>query len=141
MGFILDTLKYSPARNLSKAILVVSALAISTFATSIPRLDAILQFDAILQIRNWIALSLIFIWFFIREDLLVPKKLGMLDRTLSKVVYYSLLFLIAIGISTISFSLLDGILNFSLFGYVLLTVRNLVAVALLFSARIIHVST
>ena len=141
MGFILDTLKYSPARNLSKLILVLSALAISTFAMTSPRIALILRFDAIFQVRNWIALSLIFIWFFMREDLLVPKRLGRLDRTLSKIVYYGLLFLLAIAISTISFPLLDGILNFSLFGYILITVRNLVAVVLLFSARIVHVST
>ena len=140
MGGIIEHLKYSRGRNLSKIILLLWAVAISTFSMTSAFLVGILHFDIGFEIKNWIALLYILLFIFIKDNLIVPKKIPFLDHTLSKYTYYILLGFLAIGMSSLSFPLLTNLLNLSFFGYPLLAIRNFIAVALLIAVRIIHIS-
>ena len=140
MGIIMDKLGFRMSRNLSKVILMVSAIAVSSYALTTSFLVGVLRFDIGFQMRNWIALSLILIWLFMREELLAPKNIPLLDKTLSKYVYYFLLFLLAIAVSSISFPLLNNLLNIQLFSFPFLAIRNLVAAIILLVVRVIHIS-
>ena len=140
MGTIIEKLKYSRGRNIAKIILLLWAVAISTFSLTSAFLVGLLHFDIGFEIRNWIALLYILLFFFIKEHLTVPKKIPFLDQKLSEYAYFVLLGLLAIEISSLSFPLLNNILNISFFGYPLLAIRNFVAVTLIVAVRIIHIS-
>ena len=139
MGFM-DTLKYSRGRNIAKIILLLWAIAISSFSMTSAFLAGLLHFDLGLEIRDWIALFYILLFFFIKEHLIVPRKIPFLDQESSEYVYYVLLGLFAIAISSLSFPLLENILNLSFFGYPLIAIRNFVSIALIIAVRIIHIS-
>jgi len=140
MGTIIDFLKYSRGRNIAKTILLLWAVAISTFSLTSAFLVGLLHFDIGFQVRNWIALLYILLFFFIKEHLTVPKKIPFLDQKLSEYVYFVVLGLLAIEISSLSFPLLTNLLNISFFGYPLLAIRNFIAVGLVIAVRIIHIS-
>lgn len=138
-----DSLGYRSGRNISKAILVLSAIAISTFAMS-GWLANIVNFKLFFEIRNWLALSMIIVILLVREDIINPPSIpffsNRFDRSMTKIVYYILLGMVAIGISTIHFWLVDSILDLTYPNFEILAVRNLAAIILLYSARKIHIS-
>lgn len=140
MGGLVELLKYSKGRNIAKIILLLWAVTISTFAMTLPFLVGLLHFDIGFEIRNWIALLYIPLFIFIKDDLIVTKKIPYLDPTLSKYAYYVILGLLAIEISSLSFPLLTNLLNLSFFGYPLIAIRNFIAILLLIVVRIIHIS-
>jgi len=130
-----DIIGYKSARNLSKFILLISAIAISTFAM-VGFVFDILNTEFFFPVKNYIAISIILVGFLIKDDVLTPPHI--LDKGLSKIVYYGFLGAIALAISTIQFSALVELLNTTFFGFDLLAVRNIVAVILLISVRNIH---
>jgi len=141
MGGIIEFLKYSRARTIAKIILLLWAIAISTFSMTSSFLIGILRFDIGFEIRNWIViLGLPLLYIFIKESLIVPSTIPFLDKTISRYIYFISLILLAIAISSISFPLMDGFLNMSFFGYPLIAIRNFVSIILLLMIRIIHIS-
>lgn len=136
---ITDIFGYSKGRTITKTILLVSAIAISTFAMQ-GFLKTILDFELGLQLRDYLALSFVIIILLIFDAKLSPPTFRFFrNPVLVKTIYYFGLALVAIAISSISFQLLDTVLNFEILKFPVLTIRNFVAVALLSFARIIHV--
>lgn len=141
MGSIIEILKYSRGRAIAKMILLLWAIAISTFSMTSAFLVGILRFDMGFEVRNWLVIiGFPLLFLFIKEYLIVPPKIPFLDKTLSKYVYYVLIGILAIAISSISFPLLNNLLNISLFGYPLIAIRNFISILLMLMARIIHIS-
>lgn len=143
MGTLSDFIGYTFGRNLSKGILVVSAVAISTFATTNKYLAEWLNFDLFgFPVKNYIALSLIIVGLLIRDyNVLSPTPLPFFrNKSISKYCYYVGLGVVAVAISSISFPLLDNLLNTTILDFSWLAIRNIVAAVLLLSARAIHVS-
>jgi len=131
-------LAYSTGRGLSKLSFVLAAIAISTFAMGGFILKN-LNFELGLQIRDYIALLLIIPILLIKNELLVPPQIPFIaDRFIKKLLYISALIIIAIGISTMSFDLINKILDITILDFDLLAIRNIIAVILLFSAKSIH---
>jgi len=135
MGFLKDFLGHRSARNLSKFILIFSAIAISTFAM-IEIVSKTLNFELGIVLRNILAISVGIVVLLIKDDVLAPMKF--FDRSLSKIAYSIVLAFIAIEISTIQFAFITELLDTTFLGFPLLAVRNIVALLLLFSVRNIH---
>lgn len=138
-----DILGYKFGRTMSKLILLSSAIAISTFAVSVIWLKDFFSFDFFgLTVSNIIALSLIVIALLIKDyNVLNPPSLHIIDnRNISKTIYYILLGLIGISISTISFPILDNLLNYTFLGLSWLAIRNIIAGLLILIVRRIHLS-
>ena len=137
MGIIKDFIGYSAARNLAKFILIITAIAISTFAMQ-GFLAEWLGIGFGLEVRNIVALSLIMIGLLIKDDVLTPRIPFLNDRELSKFAFYGILALIAIAISTLSFEFLDNLLNTTFLDFPSLAVRNIIGIMLLIWVRTIH---
>jgi len=135
MGIIRDSIGYKTARNLAKLILLVSAVSISTFATT-EFIANFLNFDFGLSVRDYVALSLIILAFLIKDFVINPPSF--FDKEISKIVYYVILGFIAIAISTLNFEFITKILDTTFLDFPLLAVKNIVALVLLISIRNIH---
>lgn len=136
---ISEILGYKLGRNLSKVILLLTAIAISTFAVGMQWLNYdLLSFG--FPIKNYIAVALVIVALLIKDDILNPYVIPFTDRGITKYVYYVALGIIAIDISTISFLAISNILNIEFLGFEWFTIRNIVAGLMIFSVRQIHVS-
>lgn len=138
MGVMKDVIGFSEARHLSKIILLISAIAISTFSMT-GLLSKILNFELGLEVRNIVALSLVIVVLLIQDDLLNPRVPFLNDKNISKIIFYVILGLIAVSISTLQFKIFEDLLNIAILDSELLTIRNVIAVMLLFSVRTIHI--
>lgn len=135
MGFDIG---YKTGRNLSKIILVATAIAISSFANW-KYISDVLNFDIFgLAMRNIIALSIVFLGFMMKgNNILTPPILPILkDRAISKIVYYFGLGIIALAVST--FRLFSGIISMPILDMEFITIGNIIAVILLLSAKTIN---
>jgi len=136
-------LGYKETRNLSKGILIISAIAISMFAGG-AFLKKILEFNLFgvdFPVMNIIAVSLILVGYWIKTGMLTPPMIPFTkDRGLTKLIYYVLIGAVALGVSSYTPEFLVNILNFELLEYPLLAVRNGVAFVLLASVRVIHIN-
>lgn len=137
--YLSDLIGYSKGRTLSKIILIVSAVAISTISMS-GFFKNLLDFDMGLQIRNWIALSFILVAWMIKDEKIVPPVIKILDSKFANiVVYWAILALIAVSISSLSFPFISQLLNYKILDFPLLAIRNAVAVGMLIAVRVINV--
>ncbi len=114
---ISDILGYSFGRNLSKVILILAAVAISTYARTSEKIADFLNFELYITVTNLIALSLIIVAIMIKDDKINPPLIPRTDRMGTRFIFYGLLLLIATAISTIEFGLLDNFLDMTFLGF------------------------
>ncbi len=134
-------LDYSVGRNLSKMVFFFSGIAISTFAMG-GFILTLLDFPLGIEVRNFIALSLLIPIFLMRgeNNVLVPYRIPFIkiDKSIRKWSYIEILALVGLSISTIEFALLEQLLNIKILNFELLAIRNLVAAGLLWAVKVIH---
>ena len=133
---ISDILGYNNARNLSKIILLVSALAVSTIALSGSVLQW-LNFEFFMPVRNYIAILAIVMIFMVKEDIPTPYFIHYSNTQITRWLNYILWGIIALDISSMQF-FLTPLLSYPILGYALLALRNAIAIALLIHTKIIH---
>jgi len=138
MGFA-DIVGYKLGRNLSKLVLILAAIAVSTFATGIAWLNYdVLSFG--FPIKNYIAVALIALALLVKDEIINPRPIPFIDRGMSKWVYYIILGIIALDISTIFIPFITSTFNIAFLGFAWFTIRNIIAVILLLAVRTIHSS-
>lgn len=131
-----DIIGLRTPRNLSKIILFFMAIAISSFAKEGIIFNA-LSLKWGLELRDYLALSSLILIFFINEDILNPPRIFH-NKMLTKLIYYAILIILAISISSFGFNF--PILNIHVSNLEYFTIRNILAVLLLFIMGVIHKS-
>lgn len=133
-----DFAGYSTGRFIAKILLVLNAIAVSTFALQ-GFILRYLQYDFFIPVRDWLAIFSILLIFLIKEGKITPPRIKFLsERKYTNWVYFILVGVVILGVSSYSLDFIANFLNLHFLSYDALSIRNAFAVGFLISAWVIH---